>query len=288
MFFAMRRKWTGLIAVLALASQVLIGCGQAVRSEGEAAPKPSQEQLQRVELLNQTADEMYKKVMQGDVAGGKVVLQQLSDQVTQIRFEGITSLEGINALTETVTEAKKVFNAAQFSQEEGQVSTAKIRLATDALTHTNNPMWLQYYKLLLEDVEGLESAAKNQQKTELQKVYRNWEQHYGIIHPSLLISRNPSDVEKLDSLTVFMKQQILSAQDPYTQMLQILPQVRQSLDKLFMKKEATAYLPMAEPQNPILWTLTIGSVILAALIFAGWRLSKKDDGLVTVRKPEEG
>jgi sporulation protein YpjB len=288
MFFGMNKKWTGLFAVVALASQLLIGCSQHQKAEQSAAEKPSQEQLHKVELLNVTADDMYRKVMQGDVAGGKAVLQQLSDQVTQIQYEGITSVEGLNALTDTVTQAKKVFNAAKFSNEEGQVSAAKIRLATDALTHTNQPMWLQYYKLLQDDMNVLEKAAKDQKKTELQKVFQQFDHHYGVIHPSLLISRSPADVEKMDSLRSFVSQAVTEQDEPYKQVLDVLPHMRQTIDKLFMKKEATAYLPMTDQQNPILWTIGIGSVILAALLFAGWRLSKKDDGLVTIRRTGQG
>jgi sporulation protein YpjB len=283
MLWKRNTKWFGIVLVLSLSSTLLFGCSSAKGNKPAITP-PSQEQLQKVELLNQTADDMYQKVMQGDVSGGRVVLQQLSDQVTQIRFEGITSVEGMNALTESVTQAKRVFNAAKFNPGDGQVSAAKIRLATDALTHANQPMWLQYDKLLQDDVNMLEHAAKEQNKAQLQKGAAQLEQHYGVIHPSLLISRSATDVEKMDSLAAFVKTQIASSADPYKNILNAVPPIRQVLDKLFMKRETTAYLPYADQQNPILWTLVIGSVIMMALGFAGWRLSKKDHGLVTIHR----
>ncbi|MDF2963526.1 MAG: sporulation protein YpjB [Paenibacillus sp.] len=283
-------QWKGISLILALLLGVglLAGCQSAKKSNEAAAPKPTQEQLQRLELLNQTADDMYNRVMQGDVTGGRAVLQQISEQIPQIRYEGVTSVEGMNALTETVTEAKKVFNAVRFAPGEGQVSAAKIRLAADALTHAAHPMWLQYYKLLQEDMDQLEQAAKERKRADLQQNMLQFEQHISVIHPSLLISRSPGDVEKLDSLVTFLSGQARSEQDTYNQIANILPTLRQHIDKLFMKKEATAYLPVIDQQNPIMWTLAIGSFIIAALAFAGWRLAKKDDGLVTVRKSNDG
>ena len=104
--------------------------------------------------MNQIADEMYKQTMDGQVTEARNKLMQMSDQIPKIHFEGITSVEGLNALTETITRAKRVYNAADYSPEEGQVAVAKIRLATDALSHKNQPMWLQYYKVLQNDTNA--------------------------------------------------------------------------------------------------------------------------------------
>ncbi|MFD0680893.1 MULTISPECIES: sporulation protein YpjB [unclassified Paenibacillus] len=287
MWYFSQWKEVGFILAVLLGVGLLAGCQSTSKGSREAAvPKPTQEQLQRVGLLNQTADDMYNKVMQGDFAGGRAVLQQLGDQIPQISYEGITSIEGLNALTQTVTQANKVFSSVKFSPEEGQVTAAKIRLATDALTHATQPMWLQYYKLLQEDMDQLEQAAKEQRKAGVQKSVLQFEQHISVIHPSLLISREVADVEKLDSLVGFVSGQARQEQDNYKQITNILPTLRQHVDKLFMKKAATAYLPVIDQQNPILWTLAIGSFIIAALAFAGWRLAKKDNGVIPVRKQD--
>ncbi|TDF99369.1 sporulation protein YpjB [Paenibacillus piri] len=289
MWYFSQSKGTGFLLAVLLGVALIAGCQPAKPStHDKAMVKPTQEQLQKVELLNQTADDMYDKVMKGDVTGGRNALQQIGEQLTQIRYEGLTTVEGMNALTETVTDAKRVFNAVRFSPIEGQVSAAKIRLAADALTHTAQPMWLQYYKILQNDLDQLDQTAKQQKKTDMQQTEQQFEQHLSVIHPSLLISSNPSDVEKLDSLTRYLSGQVRSDQDTFKQVINILPTVRQHLDKLFMKREATAYLPIVDDQNPILWILAIGSFIIAALGFAGWRLAKKDGGLVSVKKPTEG
>lgn len=288
MLFKGAWKGTSLVMAILLGAQLFAGCSRQESSAPQLEQAlPSPEQTQRVELLNQTADDMYTKVMQGDITGGRMVLQQLGDQVTQVQYYGIASVEGMNALAETVTQAKRVFNAAKYSPEEGQVSAAKIRLATDALTHSNQPMWLQYYKLLQEDIRGMEQGADQKQMQGLQQAIRQLEQHFAIIHPSLLISRDPSDVEQADSIVTFLTGQLRSEQEPYGAVKNVLTPLRQIIDKLFMKKDAAAYLPITDQQNPILWTLAIGSFILAALGFAGWRLSRKDDGLVPVRKQDK-
>jgi sporulation protein YpjB len=284
-----RRWWRkGLAALLLL--PLLGGCG-LIQSQhqqtGQLADRPTEQQKQQVKLLNQTAEDLYQRMQKGDVAGGRVVLQQISDQVTQIPFEGVTSVEGLSAFTDTISQAKRVLAAVAFDPGAGQVAAAKIRLAADALTHTSQPMWLQFYKQLQDDVDTLEQAAKSGDKSGLQDKVQHLEQHYGTVHPSLIISRPAEDVEKMDSLLAFVRSQSFGQQAPFRNVLNAVPPMRQTLDKLFMKRETTAYLPYPEQQNPILWTLGLGSVILGALGFAGWRLSKKNGGLVPVRRGDE-
>ncbi|MCZ8512967.1 sporulation protein YpjB [Paenibacillus filicis] len=282
-----KSKWMWVGIMLAAVPLILFGCAQSAKERAASAPKPTQEQLQKVELLNRTADDMYKRVTQGDVSGGREVLKQLNDQLPKIQFEGITTADGIRALTNVLNDATRTFNAVKFNPNEGQLNAVRLRLATDALTHASQPMWLQYYKQLSDDISKLEKSAKAKNKADLRKAAGDLSLHYSIVHPSLLISRSATDVEKMDSLTAFVKGQAEGSEDPFKNVLNAVPHLVQILDKLFMKKETTAYLPYADQQNPILWTLVLGSIIMSALSFAGWRLSKKDDGVVTIRRSED-
>ncbi len=287
---AKARNWRRFGIWLALSVGIMLmaaGCGEGKSMKETSASKPSAEQVQKTELLGRTAEELYQKAKQADVPGSLMALQQLSDQIPKIRFEGLTSIEGMNALTRAVTDAKRVFNAASFKSEEGWIAAAKIRLAADALSHPHTPLWLQYDKLLSDDVNLLEKAAADKNRAEVRRGAALLEQHIGIIRPSLLISRSPADVEKLDSLVTFIKLQAQGEGEPYRNVLNAVPPLRGLLDTLFLKRETTAYLPYPEQQNPILWIVTLGSVILASLGFAGWRLSKKNGGLVPVRRPDQ-
>jgi len=271
-----RWRWTGMLAVLLAVSFVLLGC-RTGKEQADAAPRPTEEQLASLRLLNETAAEMYQKVMRGDLEGGRVGMQQISDQVTQLgSFEGVATVEGMNALTEAIVQAKRALASVQGNVGAAQIAAAKVHLATDALTHPSQPMWLQYYSLLQEDVELLERSAAEGNKASLRQGASRLDQHYAIVRPSLLISRSLEDVTRMDSLNTFISNQS-DAEDPFKNIENVILPLRQTIDRLFMKKETTAYLPIAEPRNPIIWTLAFGSAIIAALTFAGWRLAQKED-----------
>lgn len=282
-------KWLTTTLLLAAVISISSACGVSTSTIGQAAQPIDPVQVERIAFLNQIADDMYKQTMDGQVTEARNKLMQMSDQIPKIHFEGITSVEGLNALTETITQAKRVYNAAAYSPEEGQIAVAKIRLATDALTHKNQPMWLQYYKVLQNDTNILNEAVKANKQKEAVANFGKLSQHIAIIHPSLLISRDASSVEKLDSLLAFIRTNLNSQPMSTRQLESGLDHLNQVLDDLFLKnKDAIAFVPITDPRQPIIWSLGIGFIIVSVLSFVGWRMYQSGRNIVHVKQTREG
>lgn len=258
--------------------------------------KPMQQQtpidsntLKQVDQLNETAEEMYRKVSEGDVQQAREKLQQMGTQVTSMRFNGLTSMEGVNALNESIVSAMKVFNAVKFSLEDGQLAAAKIRLATDALKHTHHPMWLQYHKVMNEAWNRLDKAANAQNKQAATEMVRLMEVHFSIIQPAVLINRDPSEAEKMKSLFTFLNSQLSAENIDYKFVHSGVKQLKLALDHLFNQKDdQTAYVPMMEQERPVYGMVAIGSIIIAALIYTAWRMVPlKQNTMPIGRKPKQ-
>ncbi|MBP1961937.1 sporulation protein YpjB [Paenibacillus aceris] len=274
--------------LLAAVVSISSACAASTSTSGQAVKPVDPQQVQRVEFLNQIADEMYKQTMDGQVLEARNKLMQMSDQIPKIQFEGITSVEGLNALTETITQAKRVYNAVNYSPEEAQMAVAKIRLATDALTHKNQPMWLQYYKVLQNDTAALTQDVKSGKQQEAIASFGKLSQHIAIIHPSLLISREASSVEKLDSVLLFLRKNINSQPMAVRQADSGLDQLGHVLDELFLKnKDAIAFVPITDPKHPIIWSAGIGLIIVSVLSYVGWRMYQSGRHIVPIKQSRE-
>ncbi|MDF2649587.1 MAG: hypothetical protein K0Q73_5392 [Paenibacillus sp.] len=281
-------KWLTTTLLLAAVISISSACGVSTSTNGQAAKPIDPEQVERIAFLNQIADDMYKQTMDGQVTEARNKLMQMSDQIPKIHFEGITSVEGLNALTETITQAKRVYNAAAYSPEEGQIAVAKIRLATDALTHKNQPMWLQYYKVLQNDTNNLNEDVKANKQKEALANFGKLSQHIAIIRPSLLISRDAASVEKLDSLLAFIRTNLNSQPMSTRQLESGLDHLNHVLDDLFLKnKDAIAFVPITDPRQPIIWSLGIGLIIVSVLSFVGWRMYQSGRHIVPFKQSRE-
>lgn len=265
--------------VLLLAS----GCA-AKTTPPERAMNEQPEREQKLQLLNETADQMYQSINRGEVLEARNKLLAMSDQVTQIRFDGVTSAEGLNAFTQLLTEAKRIYNSASFSPEQGKLAAARIRLAADALTHAHQPMWRQYGHMLEEQLNRMAEAVDRYNKTAAAAAFKELEQHYQMIRPALLISRQPDEVEKTDSLFMFLQNQLGAAELQSSQLATGIAELRRTFDQMFREKEETAYLPLAETQHPIVRILGIGLAIVLVLSYVAWRMFGTEKSLVIMNR----
>jgi sporulation protein YpjB len=272
MFVFGKKRIGAVILIPLLGIAMLTGCGK----EKPAGPgqTATAEQLRQVERLNDTADEMYRFVMDGNIDKARDKLDEVGNKITQIRFDGITSVEGVGALSNAIVQAKRSFQAVNVSEEEVKGAAAKIRLATDALTHANQPMWLQYYKSMKETARQLEAAVQNKDKQEASAKLDQLHERYEIIRPSLLISRQPFEVEKVDSLFAFLRSQLSKPELDAKLTGGGIDQFHLTLDALFGRQDKAAFIPVDDSPVPLPSVMAIGSVIVAVLAFAAWRIFK--------------
>jgi sporulation protein YpjB len=278
MFFKTRNVTVLFVLALTLLVVLCSGCSKEKTPETAAPVQP--EVLKQAEQLNAAADDLYTKIMQDDVNGARTKLNELGDRLTQMRFDGMTTVEGVQALADSVVAAKRELNAVAYSKSEGQAAIARIRLATDALTHKNEPMWLQYYKGMKENLSVLQHAVQMAKKEEAQKSLTALSDQYDLIRPSVVISRNASEVEQMESLFRFMKTQLSEPKWDTKNISSGIMNMNATLDLIFQKKDTEAFLPIMEEPNPVLWITGIGSIIIAVLTFASWRIFRVERDIV--------
>lgn len=262
------------IILLLLGAALALGL-QGCRSGEDQARQTAPEGSVSGELaqMNATADELYKLTTTGRLVEARAALERLGEQVASASYAGVTGVEGVDALTDAVTEAKRRYNAVQIEPEQVVREAARLKLATDALTHPRQPMWLQYYKVLNDDTKKLEDAVLAGNKTDVQARFIQMKDHYDTIRVSVWISRTPQEGEQMDSLLTFFGKYTEPAAFQQEVLVSGIHQWREALRGLFRQGgDRTAYVPIAEPDQPVLWTLTIGSVIVAVLAYAGWRM----------------
>jgi sporulation protein YpjB len=252
---------TGLLICLLLIP--VAACSSSSMQQNEPSKNVDEAEFKKMEKLNILAEKFYTDVNESKLEEARADIIELNEQVTHIHFQGAASPEGIEALMETLITAKQVFTAVKPSMNEAVFSAAKVRLAVDALTHPKNPMWLHYYKILIEDGKVLSSALEMQEQEKMNHALNQIMNHYEVIRPAMLINREPAEVLKVDSYLKYLKTEPnLSAMSHYDGLM----------SELFHRKASTAYLELErQQQNPIFWAMTVGAIIVSALVYVGWR-----------------
>lgn len=249
-----------IIAIVLVCSLWLIAPSSSSLAESNA----QQHKAQILTSLNRLADQFYNAAKAGEISEARKHIIAINDLIITVPFEGMITTEGAEALLESIIEGKQAFAALSLEKHEAIAAAAKVRLAVDAFTHPKNPMWLQYYNVLKTDGLTLHKAVNSQDEAQIAEALKRMEAHYLLIRPALLINREPSEVNKLDSYLKFIQ----------SEPSRILKKGEYELilGEIFERQTSSTYVELqSQEQISMLWTAVIGGLIITVLGYVAWR-----------------
>lgn len=243
-----------------------IWASPAANGQSESSPAASIQ----AKALNKEVEQLYRHVEEGNVQAVLEDIRRVSGLFEASSFQGLTGVEGIHALAESILEMKEATARATQEPQHWMVSAGKLRMAADSLIHDRDALWLQYYKVIREDLRVMGQYAQQQDQAGMRRAYDSLSEHYELIRPSVVIQRKPEDVNMMESWISYAGGLVASGDT--AQVEKVVPQGEEMMNMLFgKKKDEPALAPLGEVKEPWTWQLVIAAFILAALTFAGYR-----------------
>jgi len=243
-----------------------IWASPAANGQSESSPAASIQ----AKALNKEVEQLYLHVEEGNVQAVLEDIRRVSGLFEASSFQGLTGVEGIHALAESILEMKEATARATQEPQHWMVSAGKLRMAADSLIHARDALWLQYYKVIREDLRVMGQYAQQQDQAGMRRAYDSLSEHYELIRPSVVIQRKPEDVNMMESWISYAGGLVASGDT--AQVEKVVPQGEEMMNMLFgKKKDEPALAPLGEVKEPWTWQLVIAAFILAALTFAGYR-----------------
>lgn len=234
---------------------------------------------EKLRMLDEVAATLYRAAKAGKPAEAKEQLEQFADLMTRLSYSGVTTLEGLNALTSLVAESREVYSRLQFNEREALVAAAKLRLAADALSHKEKPLWLAYRSTFERDAGQLREAVDKGRQEEAKQALAVFYDHYLIIRPAVLISRSSQLAEKLDSWFIFMNG-LVSAPDYDAQLAKEgAGSTDRLIEELFREGDLSTLAGPGETSTPALWAAMVCGAIVSVLVYVGYRKYKAFGGV---------
>jgi sporulation protein YpjB len=264
---------------------LLTSCAH-LQKEVIARAAPSAEASKQILRFGQMGDEVYNKTVNGDFLEARKEIIQMMEWVPQMRLDGVTSVLGARTLADTLEQAVRVFNAIQLDPDQALNASSRIRLMADALSHPNTPLWLQYNKVIQEDLRVMEQAFKQKKAEELKQVWLQLWTHYQLIQPALQVNLQEGEITKLESAFQSVRIELQAAPMHNTNVTHALKKLHEELDHLFQfKSETTAYLPFMEPNEPMLyWLFFLAAIIIIVLGFVAWRMRVTRNDIISIKR----
>lgn len=261
-------------------------------AHAEMLDKPSlskgDEREQKLAQFEQITEALYQDMQDINLSDAPKQMELLIDSLKGLSFQGLTSVDGIHALAEVIMDVRGTLAEVDVNPETWASSSAKLRLAVNSLVHHDKALWMQYYKVLADDLSGMGKSRAEGKRTLLRQHFLSLQSHYDIVRPAIIISREPSEVNKFDSWLSYMDRLSKDNSVDDASLSRSLEQGETVLKELFGRKGSDpVFMPIAGYGNPWSWSILLGGWILLALAYAGMRKYRADQNVVPVHTSTE-
>lgn len=251
---------------------------------GGTGTEKREEKLARFE---QAAEALYRSMQEGHTQKALEDMERLTDTLTGLSFKGLTTVEGIHALAESVMDAQHTLVRAELSPEDWTYVSAKLRLAVNSLIHRDKALWLQYYKVMREELDKIESGRISGSRTAVREAFLALKRHYDVIRPAAVIRREAWEISRFDSWMSHLEGLSEEGAPKGDALGRALKQGDRYLKELFGKTEDPVFLPVTGYGKPIYWSLLIGGWIVLALAYTGLRKYRADQTVMAAHAPKD-
>ncbi len=292
-----RRNTIALILLLGglvvLAGLPFSGTGYAgadpAKAAGESGKGGTARESREAKLarFEQATEELYRSMQEGYTQQALEDMERLTDALTGLSFKGLTSVEGIHALAESVMDVQQTLIRAEVSPDDWMFVSAKLRLAANSLVHRDDALWLQYYKVMHEQMDNIENGRISGSRTSVREAFLGLKRHYDVIRPAVVIRKEAWEISRFDSwmshVDGLSEEQTLNGEA----LGQALKQGEKFLKELFGKTEDPVFLPVTGYGKPVYWSLLIGGWIVLALGYTGLRKYMADQTVMAAHSPKD-
>lgn len=280
--------------LLLIVTLVFSHSAAAAQSDGDKALLSSgpmlskEEQKSQLRQLEAAAEKLYTDMQQGNTQQSLTDMEQLIAALEGVSFKGLTSVEGIHALAESIMDARQTLAKVEIVPEEWAKVSARLRLAVNSLLHHDKALWLQYYKVMADDLQQMNKARAGGNPAELRAAFKALQEHYELIRPAAVIRRDPSIINQFESWLSYAQRLSNDRTLDEATLKNAIPQGERTLRVLFGRKgEEPVFLPITGYNNPWYWSGLIGAWIVLALCYTGIRKYQATQVVMAVRKKDD-
>ncbi len=218
--------------------------------------------------LQELSERLYKSAKIKDYEKAKMTIEEISVLIPSITYEGLTTVEGMEAISSTIIHTKRSLAALEPQYKSVLFYTTQLHLVIDALGHPEQPLWHRYYSLINKDFEKIKSSIKYGEN-EMKEALQSFQLHYMLIKPALLVSKPAFAIEKIDSLITALISQSISQNKEV-----ILDELQKSIIELFYEGNQETLGGVLKETTIWKTSLGMGFIIFLVLSYVIWRKFK--------------
>jgi len=275
------------IIVLAAIAAVLLVPGQVHAGSG-AQDGGSHNPLRKLERLEEWTSGLYQASIDENRQLAYTYALRLQSLTQDAELRRLGEPAGWERIDERVASVVNGLNRGALSPT-WREDASKLKLAVDALDEGRSSLWLQYERLLREDIHRLQKAWQRGGREGAQAAEAALAQlrlHVSRMEAAAAVAEQPDRIRTLLDRIRYTEKLIVAPEQSAAQ--RTLAEgsfvlIGDAVDRLF-ENEASIAHPEAVGHPSWQWTFMLATVVLSALAFTGWRKHRALHRDITVPK----
>lgn len=216
--------------------------------------------------LDQISDEALQMVKLNRYQDAERLLGFFSDQfLTMTVREQLFSMDELRIVTVSYQDALEAVANNELTHEERVNKVTKLRLVTDAIISTHEPLWTGMEGQMLSALYDIKEAVMNGETDAFHMQLNSFLSLYEVVYPSLKIDVPMETMQQLDTRISYI--------DQYRPQLLANIDSQHELEVLEADLKYVFSRVSEDEADPSLWWVIIstGSIIIVTLSYVGWR-----------------
>lgn len=233
--------------------------------------------------LDETAAALYEAAYMNNRQAGYKYVQQLDKLVNKGEIRQAGQVAGWKLMEESIASITYTLKNGKVTSD-WLTAAARIHLTTDALLRPDHALWLQYEKVMLEDLERV-NRSWNRQTDDgaiaARAAMNSFNQHLSRIEAAASMQRPTERINELRDrmhYTNVLLEAGMKGQTKQDWTDNSISDLEFSVNRLFDNGHSQDEEPVVAPvgdAHPISWILLLGAIIMAVLTYTGWRKYKQ-------------
>lgn len=257
------KRFFGLIFVIAFTLYILFPA--VVKTESTLNTEIEWEQI------DQLSGELYTLTKNHEFAKANAVLDRLGEQLANAREKQRITLEGAEVVAQSIKNGKQAFSAMNPNEDRLLWHALQIRLAVDALTHGNQPMWKQYYSAYSAQIKQMQDYASEQTPDKLYEVFDNHYQLFKTLEPAMQVSVSLERVQMIQSVYKSIITEARKDFPNWDEMNFTIQQLQMTADEVFWGNDTSTFARYIHQNSPYLLISSIAAFVVVTLAYVAWK-----------------
>lgn len=222
--------------------------------------------------LDQIAQQLLNHVKKGDLEGAKERIDLLALRFPNQHLPIPIRIDTLNAVTQSILAAKQSIHAPSENEQHLLWHATRVRIAIDALTNGQQPMWRSYYPSFITQVQTLQQAAVERDFDAFREQFEENYRLFLAIKPAMSIQLAEAKMTAITSTYERISKEIRQVDKDWQIVREALRNLNNEMEDAFVGGEKSTFTRlMLRPDSPLLITTSISIAIILALSYVAYR-----------------